>query len=76
MSTRCIRNNILKIPGHWTEAQADAVFEFVNELAAAVFNAYEKEFVASEIREITLEEMDDDHGLLKENEYDDDIFPG
>lgn len=68
------RNNILKIPGHWTEAQADAVFEFVNELAAAIFDTYEKEFVESARSEVSTEKMKQS-GLLQEGEFDDDTIP-
>ena len=73
MRTMHSRNNTLKIPGHWTEAQADAVFEFVNELAAAIFNAYEKDFIESAKQEIMIKETDDNFGLFEEKEDDDDI---
>lgn len=63
------------IPKHWTPAQAEAVQDFLTQLADAVFRAYEQPLVARARREALRLPLDDGHEPVRELDLPDDEDP-
>lgn len=49
----------IAVPGHWTPAQAEAVWDFLAQLLDAVWEAYEQPLVDAAIRELHAAAHDD-----------------
>jgi len=67
-------NHNLIIPNHWSDAQVDAIFNFLSDLATAIFGAYETEIVNKAQEELALfEKAEADFEHPEEIDEDDDL---
>lgn len=58
---------ILKIPTYWQAEEADAIYQFIAELQAAIWQAYGKDI------ELMYEEIKNEQRETMESEFDDEI---